>query len=170
MHSAAHMSRVTRLPARTRDRSNSMAEVETLAWLLDNSIPVPFLPGRRFGADAIIGLVPGFGDLVSAGLGLFVVWRASRMGLPRIVVARMLVNSAVDLVVGAIPFAGDAFDLWFKANTRNLDLARRWLAQPDRSTRDEWLALLLIVAILVGMVAFVFWAVFAVIGWFVGLF
>ena len=92
------MSRVTRLPVRTRDRSSSVAEVETLAWLLDNSIPVPFLQGRRFGADAIIGLVPGFGDLVSAGLGLFVVWRASRMGLPRIVVARMLVNSAIDLV------------------------------------------------------------------------
>jgi len=170
MHTAARMSRVTRLPAVSRDRSSSLAEVETLAWLLDNSIPVPFLPGRRFGADAIIGLVPGFGDLVSAGLGLFVVWRASRMGLPRIVVARMLVNSAIDLVVGAIPFAGDAFDLWFKANTRNLDLARRWLAQPDRSTRDEWLALLLIVAILVGMVAFVFWAVFAVISAVVGLF
>ncbi len=147
-----------------------MAEVETLAWLLDNSIPVPFFPGRRFGADAIIGLVPGFGDLVSAGLGLFVVWRASRMGLPRIVVARMLMNSAIDLVVGVIPFAGDAFDLVFKANTRNLDLARRWLDQPDRSTRDEWLGLLLIVGILVGMVAFVIWAVFAVIGWFVGLF
>jgi hypothetical protein len=147
-----------------------VAEVETLAWLLDNSIPVPFLPGRRFGADAIIGLVPGFGDLVSAGLGLFVVWRASRMGLPRIVVARMLVNSAIDLVVGAIPFAGDAFDLWFKANTRNLDLARRWLAQPDRSTRDEWLGLLLIAGILVGMVAFVIWVVAAVISAFLGLF
>jgi hypothetical protein len=164
------MSRVTRLPPMTRARSSSLTEVETLAWLLDNSIPVPFLPGRRFGADAIIGLVPGFGDLVSAGLGLFVVWRASRMGLPRIVVARMLVNSAIDLVVGVIPFAGDAFDLWFKANTRNLDLARRWLEQPDRSTRGEWLGLLLIVAILVGMVAFVLWAVAAVIGWFVGLF
>ena len=164
------MSRVTRLPARTRDRSSSLVEVETLAWLLDNSIPVPFLPGRRFGADAIIGLVPGFGDLVSAGLGLFVVWRASRMGVPRIAVARMLVNSAIDLVVGAIPFAGDAFDMWFKANTRNLDLARRWLEQPDRSTRDEWLALLLIVAILVGMVAFVIWVVAAVISAFLGLF
>jgi len=164
------MSRVTRLSPGTRDRSSSAAEVEMLAWLLDNSIPVPFLAGRRFGADAIIGLVPGFGDLVSAGLGLYVVWRASRMGLPRIVVARMLVNSAIDLVVGAIPFAGDAFDLWFKANTRNLDLARRWLEQPQRSTRDEWLGLLLIVAILAGMVAFVFWAVIAVIGWLIGLF
>jgi Domain of unknown function (DUF4112) len=136
-----------------------MAEVETLAWLLDNSIPVPFLGGRRFGADAIIGLVPGFGDLVSAGIGLFVVWRASRMGLPRIVVVRMLVNSAIDLVVGAIPVVGDAFDLWFKANTRNLGLARRWLDQPERSTRDEWLGLLTILGILVGMVVVVLWLI-----------
>ena len=163
------MSRVTRLPPRTGDRSRALAEVDTLAWLLDNSIPVPFLGGRRFGADAIIGLVPGVGDLVSAGLGLYVVWRASRMGLPSIAVARMLVNSAIDLVVGAIPFAGDAFDLWFKANTRNLGIARRWLDEPDRSTRDEWLALLLIVALLVGMVAFVLWAIASVIGWFAGL-
>ena len=147
-----------------------MAEVETLAWLLDNSIPVPFLGGRRFGADAIIGLVPGFGDLVSAGIGLFVVWRASRMGLPRIVVVRMLVNSAIDLVVGAIPVVGDAFDLWFKANTRNLGLARRWLQEPDRSTRDEWLRLLTILAILVGMVVVVLWLIAEAISALVGAF
>ena len=164
------MSRVTRLPARVGERSGSMAEVETLAWLLDNSIPVPFLGGRRFGADAIIGLIPGFGDLASAGLGLLVVWRASRMGFPRIVVARMLMNTAIDTVVGAIPLLGDLFDLWFKSNARNLDIARRWLEQPDRSARSEWLAILLIVAILVGMVAFVVWAIAAVISAFVGLF
>jgi hypothetical protein len=162
------MSRVTRLPPRTGDRSRSLAEVETLAWLLENSIPVPGTRWR-FGFDGIIGLVPGIGDLVGGALTLFVVWRASRMGLPRIVVARMLVNAAIDLVVGAIPFAGDAFDLWFKANTRNLILARRWLEEPEQSTRNEWLALLTILAILVGMVAFVIWVVFAVIGWFVGL-
>jgi hypothetical protein len=166
----ARMTRVTRLPARSRERSSSMAEVETLAWLLDNSIPVPFLGGRRFGADAIIGLIPGFGDLASAGLGLIVVWRSSRMGFPRIVVARMLMNTAIDLVVGAIPFLGDAFDLWFKSNTRNLGLAREWLEQPDRSTRGEWLAILLIVALLTGMIAFVLWAIAAVISALVGLF
>ena len=147
-----------------------MAEVETLAWLLDNSIPVPFLGGRRFGADAIIGLIPGFGDLASAGLGLLVVWRASRMGFPRIVVARMLMNTAIDLVVGAIPFLGDAFDLWFKSNARNIGLAKQWLERPDRSTRSEWLAILMIVAILVGMIAFVVWAIGAVISGIVRLF
>jgi Domain of unknown function (DUF4112) len=164
------MARVTRLPARGSQRSRSLAEVETLAWLLDNSIPVPFLPGRRFGADAIIGLVPGFGDLVSAGIGLYVVWRASRMGLPRIVVARMLVTSTIDLVIGAIPFAGDAFDLWFKANTRNLNAARRWLEDPERSTRGEWLALLFIVGLMVAMVAFAIWLLLAVISAVVGAF
>jgi hypothetical protein len=164
------MTRVTRLPARAPDRSRSLTEVDAMAWLLDNSIPVPFLRGRRFGVDAIIGLVPGFGDLVSTGLGLLVVWRASRMNLPSIVVARMLVNTAIDLVVGAIPFAGDAFDMWFKANTRNLGLARRWLEEPERSTRDEWLGLAMIAGILIAMVAFVIWVVGAVISAFLGLF
>jgi len=164
------MTRVMRLSARGRERSSPLAEVETLAWLLDNSIPVPFFGGRRLGADAIIGLIPGFGDLASAGLGLLVVWRASRMGFPRIVVARMLMNTAIDLVVGAIPFVGDVFDLWFKSNARNLGLARQWLEQPDRSARGEWLAILLIIAILVGMIAFVVWAIGAVISGIVGLF
>jgi hypothetical protein len=105
---------VTRRPSRTDDdRSRALAEVSALAWLLDNSIPVPGMGGRRFGIDAIIGLVPGVGDLVSGAIGLVVVWRGSRMGLPRVVVARMLLNTLLDLVIGAIPVLGDAFDLWF---------------------------------------------------------
>jgi hypothetical protein len=153
--------RVTRLPRTGPDRDRSLAEVEALAWLLDNSIPVPLTGGRRFGIDALIGFVPGIGDLVSAGLGLFVVWRGSRMGLPRIVVARMLANSAIDLVIGAIPFIGDAFDLWFKANTRNLGLMRRWLEAPESSTRDEWLAVAAIVGLVVAIAVLVIWLVVA---------
>ncbi len=117
------MMRVTREP----DRSRALSEVQTMAWLLDNSIPVPGTGGRRFGIDALIGLVPVVGDLVSGSIGLFVVWRGSRLGLPRIVVARMLANTALDVMVGVIPLAGDAFDLWFKSNTRNLNLMRRHL-------------------------------------------
>jgi hypothetical protein len=148
------MARVTRMPHRSvEDRSRALAEIEAIAWVLDNSIPVPGTGGRRFGLDAIIGLVPVAGDVVSAAIGLFVVWRGARLGLPRIVVARMLANSALDLVVGGIPFVGDAFDLWFKANTRNLGLMRRHLADPATSTRDDWLVvgglLLAIVAVIV---------------------
>ena len=152
------MARVTRLPPRTSDRSRALAEVETLAWLLENSIPVPGTRWR-FGFDGIIGLVPFAGDLIGGALTLFVVWRASRMGLPRIVVVRMLLNAAIDLTIGAIPFIGDAFDLWFKANTRNLGLARRWLEHPEGSTRSEWLALTLVIGLLVAIVAFVAWLI-----------
>lgn len=152
------MTRVTRTPRARADRSVALREVETLAWLLDNSIPVPGTGGRRFGIDAIIGLVPVVGDLVSGSIGLYVVWRASRMGLPRVVVVRMLANAALDLAIGSVPVLGDAFDLWFKANTRNLDLMRRHLERPDTSTRNEWL-------ILAGLVAVVL-VIFGLIGWF----
>jgi hypothetical protein len=151
------MSGVTRIPRERPDRSRALAEVETLAWILDNSIPVPGTGGRRFGIDAVIGFVPVVGDLVSGGLGLFVVWRASRLGLPRVVVARMLANSAIDLAIGSIPVLGDAFDLWFKANTRNIGLMRRHLEQPDTSTRDEWLVLLGLVGVVVLVVALIGW-------------
>ena len=151
------MARITRIPRDRPVRSRAQAEVETLAWILDNSIPVPGTGGRRFGIDAVIGFVPVVGDLVSGGIGLFVVWRASRLGLPRVVVARMLANSAIDLAIGSIPVLGDAFDLWFKANTRNIGLMRRHLEQPDTSTRDEWLVLLGLVGVVVLVVALIGW-------------
>jgi len=151
------MARATRIPRARPDRSRALAEVETLAWLLDNSIPVPGTGGRRFGLDAVIGFVPVVGDLVSGGIGLFVVWRGARLGLPRVVVARMLVNSAIDLAVGSIPVIGDAFDLWFKANTRNLGLMRRHLEHPELATRNEWLVLLALVGVVALVVALVGW-------------
>ncbi|MGH2418357.1 MAG: DUF4112 domain-containing protein [Candidatus Limnocylindria bacterium] len=157
------MARVTRIPRATdTDRSRALTEVETLAWLLDNSIPVPGT-GRRFGVDALIGFVPVVGDLLSGGIGLFVVWRASRMGLPRVVVARMLANAGIDIAVGAIPVLGDAFDLWFKASTRNLGLMRRHLEQPERSTRDDWMALLVLLGIAVAVIVLLGWLVVSVV-------
>ena len=163
------MDGVTRLRRTERDRSRELAEVEAIAWLLDNSIPVPGT-GRRFGVDAIIGLVPVVGDVVSAGMGLFVVWRASRMGLPRIVVTRMLVVSALDFVIGSIPIAGDAFDLWFKANTRNLALLRRHLERPETSTRDDWMVVTGLLAVVIAIVAIIGWLMVSLVSALIGLF
>lgn len=151
-------------PTNQPQRRRALAEVRTLAWLLENSIPVPGTGGRRFGIDALIGLVPVVGDLVSGGIGFFIVWRGSRLGLPRIVVARMLANTAVDVVVGAIPFAGDAFDLWFKSNTRNLDLMRRYLEQPNTATRGNWMALGVMATIVLAIVLLVGWLLVSIIG------
>lgn len=158
------MGRVTRMPHTGRHARDALGEVETLAWLLDDSIPVPGTGGRRVGLDALIGLVPLVGDLVSAGIGLFVVWRGSRLGLPRVIVARMLTNSAIDLAVGAIPVIGDAFDLWFKANTRNLRLMRRYLESPEASTRREWLALAALIGAVVLVIGLAVWLVLALLG------
>lgn len=171
MHQAPGMSRRSRSPRGERaesERSRALAEVETLAWVLDNSIRVPGTGGRRFGLDALIGLVPVVGDLLSGGIGLFVIWRASRMGLPRIVVARMLANAAIDMIVGSLPLVGDAFDLWFKANTRNLGLVRRHLEHPGASTRHEWLVVGGLVAVLVAIVALVGWLVVSILATLIG--
>lgn len=151
------------------DRSRSLVEVEFLAWLLDNSIPVPGT-GRRFGIDAVVGFVPVVGDLFGGLMSLIVVWRGSRMGLPRIVVVRMLANAAVDLLVGAIPILGDAFDLWFKVNERNLRLIRRHLESPDASTRSDWLVVLGFVAIIIALVVCIGWLLVALVSAIAGLF
>ena len=156
------MRRVIRLPPTYADRPRGLAEIEALAWLLDNSIPVPGT-GRRFGVDAVIGFVPVVGDLVSGAIGLFVVWRGSRLGLPRVVVSRMLANSAIDIAIGAIPVIGDAFDLWFKANTRNLGIIRRHLEHPETSTRSDWLILLGLLGLLTAIVVLLGWFVVALI-------
>lgn len=151
------MGRVTRLPHTGRHAREGLGEVETLAWLLDNSIPVPATGGRRIGIDALIGFVPVVGDLASAGIGLFVVWRASRLGVPGVVVARMLANSAIDLTVGAIPVVGDGFDMWFKANTRNLRLLRHHLESPGASTRRESVGVAVILLALLAVIVLIVW-------------
>src|SRR6188508_3672425 len=112
--------------ALSRPTDAAATEVEMLAWLLDNSIPIPGT-GRRIGVDALIGLIPGAGDLVSGGLGLLVVVRAAQRGLPTVVLARMLVNVALDFAVGAIPIIGDIFDMAFKSNARNVAIMRRYV-------------------------------------------
>jgi hypothetical protein len=157
-----------RTPRSDAHRARSLSEVEGLAWLLDNSIPVPGTGGRRFGIDAIIGLVPGIGDLASGALGLLVVWRGSRMGLPRVVVGRMLLNTLI--AIGAVPILGDAFDLWFKASTRNLNLMRRHLERPDTSTREDWTAVLLMVGVVVAVILAIGWLIVGVIAAVLGAF
>lgn len=149
--------------AATRRRSErQLADVELLAWLLDNSLPIPGT-GRRIGLDGVVGLVPGLGDVISAGLGVFVLLRGLQAGVPRVVVARMLINLGLDVTIGAIPLVGDAFDLWFKSNARNLALLQRHAADPAAPTRGDWafvwavaagaIVLLLALAWLVGSVA-----------------
>ena len=144
----------------TRADRQSVADAELIAWLLDNSIPIPGT-GRRIGLDAVIGLVPGLGDILAGGLGLLMVARAVQRGLPTVVLARMLANVALDFAIGSAPIIGDAFDLWYKSNARNVALLRRYADNPSASTAGQWAFFVGLLAV-IGAVAIGFvWLVWA---------
>jgi hypothetical protein len=108
-----------------------LARLETLATLMDAAILIPGI-NVRVGFDALIGLVPGIGDLVSAGISSMIILEARRMGAPRWLVARMIANVAVDAIGGAVPLVGDLLDVAYRANLKNTQLLRRHFER-DRS-------------------------------------
>jgi hypothetical protein len=116
---------------RGASRSERIARIDALASLLDTAFTVPGT-NIRFGLDGLIGLVPGIGDAITTAMSLWIVHEAHQIGAPKHVVARMLGNVALDSVVGAVPLIGDAFDVVWRANRRNMRLLQDWL---DREVR-----------------------------------
>jgi hypothetical protein len=114
----------------TRTRAERVARLDVLANLLDTAF---ILPGTnvRFGFDALIGLVPGIGDAITTAISLYIVLEARQLGAPAHLILRMLANVVVDGFVGAVPLVGDAFDVLWRANRRNVWLLREWLARED---------------------------------------
>jgi hypothetical protein len=125
---------------KSADVARTREQLDQFAWLLDNAFRVPGTKWR-FGLEALLGLVPFAGDMVSGALGLFLLFRALQFKLPKIVIVRMLLNSLLDISIGAIPFLGDAFDFIYKSNTRNMKLFHEYAGEPLRSTDRHWLFL-----------------------------
>ncbi len=100
-----------------------------LTRLMDGIFEIP-IARRKFGLDAVIGLVPVVGDLASAGIGLYLVFEARELGASRWLQARMVGNLLLDFLVGAVPVLGDFFDLLFRAHHRNLKLLQKELGEP----------------------------------------
>jgi hypothetical protein len=122
----AHSARSARFARRSASRAERIARIEWLATLLDTRFVIPFTK-FRFGADSLIGLAPGVGDVVTTALSLYIVYEAHRLGVPKSVLARMLGNVAVDGLIGVVPVAGDVFDVMFRANRRNVRILRAHL-------------------------------------------
>ena len=112
-------------------REQRLARLDALAKLLDIAF---VLPGTniRYGIDGIIRLVPVVGDLIASAFSLWLVREARSLGAPWHVTARMLANVALEGTVGMIPVAGDAFDVLFRANIRNMRLLRHWMERQPR--------------------------------------
>ncbi len=108
--------------------------IEALEKLLEGMFVIP---GTRqtVGLDAIVGLIPVAGDLITGAMGLYLVWEAKNLGLPKWKLWRMIGNVAVDSAVGAVPIAGDAFDFLFRSNRRNLKIVRAHLDKHHPETR-----------------------------------
>jgi hypothetical protein len=116
-------------------REDAIARVTMVAKLMDSAFVIPGL-NRRVGLDSVLGLVPGIGDAISAALASYIIWEARQLGLPRWKIARMIGNVAVDTTIGAIPLAGDLFDVYFKSNERNLRIIHDHLGITKRGPRQ----------------------------------
>ena len=117
-----------RTPAEIRRRMEAMEK------LLERSLTIP---GTKIGIglDAVLGVIPVFGDAVAAALGAYLIWEAKNLGLPKWKLWRMAGNIAIDTAVGAVPVAGDLFDFAFRSNSRNLRLVKRHLDRHHPETK-----------------------------------
>lgn len=111
------------------DSDRELGRVRTLARVLD-----------RFYLDPLLGfLLPGGGDVIGSVIGIYTVMLAARRKVSPVIIARMLLNLAVDAVLGLVPFLGDLIDIGFKANLRNLDLLAQRVEHGGRATTRDWL-------------------------------
>jgi hypothetical protein len=115
----------------TLDPGKRLDALRSLKRVLDEAFRVPGT-NIRFGWDAVIGLVPWAGDLLTALMAGAIITHAHRMRVPKVVQLRMLLNVGIDLAIGLVPFAGDVADVFWKSNTRNMALLERHAAQPGR--------------------------------------
>jgi hypothetical protein len=107
-----------------RTRRAAIDRIDRLATLLDVAFSIPGTK-VRFGVEALLRLVPGIGDAAASALSLYLIYEAYKLDVPATLLARMLVNVVLEAAVGTVPVAGDAFDVLFRANRRNVTLLRR---------------------------------------------
>jgi hypothetical protein len=124
--------------------------LELLSRVLDTWFRVPGTD-IRFGLDGIIGFVPGIGDFLAGLASCVIVLAAFFRGVPGVTIARMVVNLAIEVVVGMVPVLGNLFDIGWRANRRNYHLLEQSLTGPKRSTAIDWVFLGLLGAGLMAM-------------------
>ena len=136
------------------DRARQIELLRKWSRLMDSRYRVPGTP-VRFGLDPLMGLIPGAGDVATASFSLTLLYRAIRLGVPRVVMLRMLLNVAIDLVAGAVPVVGDVFDFAWKSNSLNLGLLERHERPGVKPSSGDWAVVLLASVLILGVLALV---------------
>jgi hypothetical protein len=116
-----------------RDPQSIRRRLEAMEGVLERAFVVPGI-NRPVGLDALVGLIPVVGDIVTTAMGAWLVWEARNLGMSKFQLARMGANVCVDTAVGAIPLVGDLFDFAFRSNTKNLRIIKRYLDKHHPAT------------------------------------
>ncbi|HUP60518.1 MAG TPA: DUF4112 domain-containing protein [Thermoanaerobaculia bacterium] len=145
-----------------------LVALRRFAFLMDEAF---MLPGTRIrvGVAALLGLIPGIGDVIGAVLSMWIIAGALRHRVRPRIIGRMVLNVAIDLVFGAVPVAGDLFDFLFEENMRNMRLLEKHRDRrrpPRTGTQIAFFAgailgliLLFALSILAGVVALGLWLI-----------
>jgi Domain of unknown function (DUF4112) len=137
----------------SRDGKTVETGLERLSWLMDDLFRVPVL-GWRFGLDALIGLIPGFGDTATSLVSFYILASAVRYRVPKVTLARMGLNIAFDYIAGALPVVGDLVDAAWKSNHKNMDLLKkRATVSSEEARSDRFSDWLFVGGIIVGLIA-----------------
>jgi hypothetical protein len=149
-----------------------LARLRLITQLFDQAFTVPGTRWR-FGLDALLGLIPGLGDIAGGLVAVYALRVARNLRAPSEIQLHMLTNIALDALVGMIPLLGDVFDFAFKAQTRNLALLERWVDSPQRQQRRSKRGLLLvpmaIVFVFATLTALGIWMLVILVQWLWGL-
>ena len=138
------------LPAPTPNQTPEakLKRLKRISTLLDSAIAIPGTT-YRLGLDPVLGLIPGGGDTLGAVLSAYIVLEAMQLKLPRETLIRMVTNLLTDCLLGAIPVAGDLFDVAWKANSRNVALLEGHIANPHKARpADRWFVFLMVIVVI----------------------
>lgn len=136
----------------------SVTQLDQYATWLDSKFKIPGT-NIRFGLDALIGLIPGAGDILSYGMSSALVIVMAKNGASPMVLLRMIGNIILDVLIGILPIVGDLFDVWYKANRRNVQLYQNHLKnrkQPHSFGRSLLIVLFFLIALSIGLFYFLF--------------
>ena len=140
--------------------ARTLAALRKWSVLLDSAFRVPGT-NLTFGLDPILGLIPWLGDLTTPLFAGLLLLHAVRMRIPRVVQLRMVINAAIDLLIGVVPVVGDLFDFGWKANVRNLGLLERYAHPGSKASRGDWI----FVAVVIGTLFAIAVTPFVVVAW-----
>lgn len=131
-----------------------------VARLLDSAVLVPGT-SFRFGLDPILGLIPGLGDMVSPLFTLGLIWQARELGIPPVVLLRMIINVAIDTLIGVVPVVGDLFDFAWKSNNKNMALLEQHAVEERAPSAGDWAFVIVAIVLLLVLAA----VPFLLVGW-----